>query len=211
MSGSCRHGLPCHTAGKAGALFSTRGVKKLSERLGSLQRTELPWMEMLDLTCLSAHWRDGYAPRDQTNHPVQLPGELAPLISLQTHEINHTGLDPKQDGHTTILISATHCVWGTWVQHWSSRVGPASPSRHPGSQRRAQETAQEMHRKATSSLHSLGCLFAVRRMWSKRVLDLKSWNFWVIGDLCKFIPRKSQTLPDITFDGCLLLIWIIKR
>lgn len=113
MSGSCRHGLPCHTAGKAGALFSTRGVKKLSERLGSLQRTELPWTEMLGLTCLaslSAHWRDGYAPRDQTNHPVQLPGELAPLISLQTREINHTGLDPKQDGHTTILISATRRV-----------------------------------------------------------------------------------------------------
>lgn len=95
------------------ALFSTRGVKKFSAGLGALQRTELPWSEMLHLTCvssLSAQPRDGYAPRDQTNHPVQLPSELIPLISLQTHEVNLIGLDPKQDGCTMILISATHRV-----------------------------------------------------------------------------------------------------
>lgn len=90
-----------------GALFATRGVKKLSERLGSLQRTELPCSEVLSLTCLSSLAAQR---RDQSTHPAQLPGEPTPLVSLQTYEANDMGLDPKQDGRTAILMSATHHI-----------------------------------------------------------------------------------------------------
>lgn len=133
------------------------------------------------------------APRNTTNHPVQLPAELTPLISLQTLEVNH--------------IAKTGCMYHdshlcTWVQHWSSWVRSASLS----SPHCTPEITKDMHRNAMSHLLGLSFLSSVRRMWNKWVLDLKFWNFWVIGDLCKFITGKSQTLPDITFGGCLLLI-----
>lgn len=42
--GSCRCGVPCHTACGTRALFSIRGVKKLPQKLRSFQRMEIPWV-----------------------------------------------------------------------------------------------------------------------------------------------------------------------
>lgn len=198
--GSCRRGLPCHTVCATGTLFSIRGVKKLPQSLGSLQRMELPWVRCSVWTAWDpSRLNKGMdAPRNMTNHPVQLPGELTPLISLQTHEVNHIA-------KTGCMYCDSHLC--TWVQHWSSWVRSASLS----SPHCTQEITKDMHRNAMSRLLRLSFLFSVRRMWNKWVLDLRLWNFWVIGDLCKFITSKCQTLPDITFGGCLLLMWILKR
>lgn len=95
MWGSCRWGLPCHTACRAeGLVFQQRCQKALrevgvpSENGASMEQdgqVKLP---------VSSSAQQG---ERCSQGPDQPPDELTPLISLQTYEVNHTGLDPKED------------------------------------------------------------------------------------------------------------------
>lgn len=158
---------------KLGACFPPE-VSQCSHRgRGPFKEPSLTWSEALGLNHLASfpagqHNGRSWGPDPS---PGATAGALIPLIALQTQEVNHIGLDPKQDRYSTILISATHHVRDTWV----STGAPES-----GLLLRAGSQQQERHArdcpKHTQKCHILSPRFRLPIQCEEDVKQVSPWS-----------------------------------